>query len=159
MSKPRPTLHVTNWSSRRLHGPGRRYSIMAKPRRWERGDGVCIVLVPQTSEEVRLLDELVAARRHGLHEDRVVAAYRRALEQRWAEALTAGHLSPGKLGAGVNLAGGGAGAEPVCDGDTLLCACSREDAAAGRCHRAWAAPFLVRAGWRALLDGQEVADA
>lgn len=29
----------------------------------------------------------------------------------------------------------------------------------GRCHRAWAAPFLVRAGWRVILDGVEVAVA
>ena len=36
----------------------------------------------------------------------------------------------------------------VADGDTLCCTCSRDDAAAGRC--------LVRAGWRVILDGQEV---
>lgn len=28
--------------------------------------------------------------------------------------------------------------------------------AAGRCHRAWAAPVLVAAGWRVVLDGVEV---
>lgn len=45
----------------------------------------------------------------------------------------------------------------VADGDSLLCACSRTDAAVARCHRAWAAPFLARAGWRVVLDGAEVA--
>jgi hypothetical protein len=44
--------------------------------------------------------------------------------------------------------------EAVVDGDTLLCACSREEAAAGRCHRVWLAEQLVAAGWRVVLDGQ-----
>lgn len=46
----------------------------------------------------------------------------------------------------------------VSDGDTLCCACSRDDAAAGRCHRVWAAAALVRAGWRVILDGKELDD-
>jgi hypothetical protein len=44
----------------------------------------------------------------------------------------------------------------VTDGDTLVCACSRAAAAEGRCHRCWAAAALVEAGWRVVLDGQEV---
>jgi len=47
----------------------------------------------------------------------------------------------------------------VADGDTLCCACSAANAARDLCHRAWAAPYLVRAGWRVLLDGVEVTDA
>jgi len=42
--------------------------------------------------------------------------------------------------------------EPVANGDTLLCACKF----GAPCHRREAAPFLVRAGWRVILDGVEV---
>lgn len=75
----RPTLYLSNWSSHRTpgcHGPGRKLTIMAAPRRWEHGAG----------------DEAAAGRCHP----------------------------------------------------------------AGRCHRAWVAPLLVAAGWRVVLDGEEV---
>lgn len=42
----------------------------------------------------------------------------------------------------------------VPDGATLICACSREAAAAGRCHRVIAADMLKRAGWSVVLDGR-----
>lgn len=42
----------------------------------------------------------------------------------------------------------------VPDGATLICACSREAAAAGRCHRVIAADLLKRAGWSVVLDGR-----
>jgi len=58
---------------------------------------------------------------------------------------------PGRL-----LARTPAGIATVADGDTLCCACSVAEARAGRCHRTWAAQFLVRAGWRVILDGVEV---
>lgn len=38
-----PTVYVSNWSSHRTaghHGPGRKLSIMARPRAWEVGDCV-----------------------------------------------------------------------------------------------------------------------
>lgn len=35
----KPTIHVTNWSSRKLHGPGRTFTIMCMPRAWEWGSG------------------------------------------------------------------------------------------------------------------------
>jgi UDP-2,3-diacylglucosamine pyrophosphatase LpxH len=44
----------------------------------------------------------------------------------------------------------------VQDGDTLCCACSRDEAAAGRCHRVWVAEALAKAGWAVVLDGVEV---
>lgn len=43
---------------------------------------------------------------------------------------------------------------PVPGGATLICACSREAAAAGRCHRVIAADLLKRAGWSVVLDGR-----
>lgn len=42
----------------------------------------------------------------------------------------------------------------VSDGDSLLCACK----VGAPCHRLEAAPFLVRAGWRVILDGSEVTE-
>lgn len=135
----RPTVHVTNWSSRRLHGPGRRLSIQAFPPAWcrESMDGVVPLLQP---DPVRLM----AVRRGTLD----LAAYRAELEARWDG--RADRLAPGRLAAqvhGSNLLGW------VQDGDTLLCTCAVAVARRGECHRAWAAPFLVRAGWRVVLDG------
>lgn len=48
--------------------------------------------------------------------------------------------------------------QPVRSGDTLCCSCSQEEAAAGRCHRVWAAQALARVGWHVVLDGAEVDD-
>jgi hypothetical protein len=45
---------------------------------------------------------------------------------------------------------------PVPGGATLICACSREAAAAGRCHRVIAADLLKRAGWTVVLDGRSL---
>ncbi len=42
----------------------------------------------------------------------------------------------------------------VSHGDSLLCACK----VGAPCHRREAAPFLVRAGWRVILDGSEVTE-
>ena len=42
-------LFVSNWSSHRTvgaHGAGHKWSIMARPRRWEHGDGSVPVFVP-----------------------------------------------------------------------------------------------------------------
>jgi hypothetical protein len=44
----------------------------------------------------------------------------------------------------------------VPDGATLICACSREAAGAGRCHRVIAADMLKRAGWSVVLDGRNL---
>ena len=45
---------------------------------------------------------------------------------------------------------------PVHHGDTLICACAAAAAKAGKCHRVFAAALLVDAGWRVILDGEEV---
>ena len=144
----KPTLHLTNWSSKRLHGPGQKWTIMAAPRGWEHGDGV----VPDFTPPLGLFRDLQA--------ERVTEGYYfTALERRWSEAWDAGwarsgsnQFSPRRLLASPALGEW----VVVAAGDSLLCACSKDKAAAGRCHRATAAPFLVRAGWRVLLDGREV---
>lgn len=42
---------------------------------------------------------------------------------------------------------------PVEGGSTLICACGREQAARGFCHRVTAARMLADAGWFVVLDG------
>lgn len=132
----RPTLHITNWSSRRLHGNGRKLTIMAAPRQWEHGDGRVPACTP-------LLGRLQALRAGTLS----MPDYRDAMVYRLAQH----DIRPGGL---VAIAAGDH--VPVVDGDTLLCACSREQAAAGCCHRVWVAHALAAAGWRVVLDGVEV---
>jgi hypothetical protein len=122
----RPTIHMTNFSSRTLHR-GRVFSIMAKPRRWEHGEGFIRELVP------------------AVHDLEAVQSGRIDLETyraRFLAGVPRDALSP---------------PHPVLrDGDTLCCSCSREEALAGRCHRVWSARLLVEAGWRVILDGLEL---
>ena len=120
---------------------------MARPRRWEHGDGRVSAFVPPDPDE---LVRVIAARRQGLTD--LVGAYREGVIRAWALNYEDYGHAPGEL-----LAYCADGVEaPVLDGATLCCACSVAEARAGRCHRAWAAPFLVRAGWRVVLDGVEV---
>lgn len=159
----RPVLHVTNWSSRKLHGPGRHFTIMARPRPWEWGTGRVPLLTPA-------VEDLDAVRLGSID----VETYRRRFFDRCARIVARGEtfgrqglpwaLEPGKLFA-IRTGGATAAPGPVArttsdrgvlleDGDTLCCACSREQAGAGRCHRAWAAELLVEAGWGVVLDGK-----
>lgn len=102
----RPTLHLTNWSSRSLHGPGRKLTIMREPRAWEHGEGRVLALTPT---------------RLALH---AVWAGSLTFEE-YAEVCRADFsrcdLRPGVL----HLDDG----QSVADGDTLCCACSRAEAA------------------------------
>lgn len=131
-----PTLHVTNWSSRKLHGPGRKWTIMARPRWFEKGHGSVPLLTPNPL--------VLLAVQNGAQS---IGAYREGYES-----YVEGHaddLEPGRLKASIV-----GWPITISDGDTLCCACSRAKAAAGECHRAWAAEALVRAGWRVVLDGE-----
>lgn len=130
-----PTLHVTNFASRKAphRGPGRVYGIMAAPRQWEQGDGRVQLLAPELGQLRAIQAGLIT-----------VEQYRR----RYLAKLQGRELRPGLL-----LTHNGA---RVADGDTLCCSCSREAAAEGRCHRVWAAERLVWAGWRVILDGVEL---
>ena len=150
-----PTIYLasaaqTNADRKRGLPVGHRLTIMHSPNteRGETGLGRVPVLTPTDAEWYDLGRPLIEARRHKRPLDPAdVAAYRGALETRWAAA----DLSPGVL-----LAHAYTGQrEPVPDGAVLMCACSRAHAAAGECHRVWAAPFLVRAGWTVILDGAD----
>ncbi len=155
-SANRPTLHVTNWHSSTLHGPGRAFTVAPRPVAWERGRGRVSVLSVQTPAEFKLLGRVEEAREavgdlSPIHA--TVRDLRRALEARWALLLAEGALAPGKLGAPT--------ADPdvlmsLQDGDTVCCSCTVIDALCGLCLRWWFAPFLVRAGWKVVRDGQEV---
>jgi hypothetical protein len=83
-----------------------------------------------------------------------LATYRIAYRDRlYARGLDL--VQPGKLRATIWWTAGERTLE-VTDGDTICCACSRTKAAAGECHRVWAAEALARAGWRIILDGEEL---
>lgn len=120
------TIYLSNWSSHKSlghHGPGRKLTIMARPRKWEKGDGVVPELVPRE-------EHLLAVQSGAMGLDRYREAYKRGLYSRDMSSLD------------------------LRDGDTLCCACSRAQAAQGKCHRVWAAEYLRDKGYRVVLDGE-----
>lgn len=125
-----PTIHVTNFASRKLHH-GRVFSIMALPRQWEHGEGIVRALVPRVADLRAVRDELIS-----------MPEYR----ERYLAGLVGVDMRCGVL---VSDSG-----EPLRDGDTICCACSREQAAESCCHRVWAAHELYAQGWTVILDGR-----
>lgn len=149
------TIYLSNWSSYRtpgMHGPGRKWTIMASPRAWERGEGRVAALAPITETLRPLVDAALAERRFSTIGGPALDTYRAAYGAwlRDCPTLTPGFLRAYRWDAMRH-------GDLVEDGATLCCACAVREALEGRCHRAWAAPFLVRAGWRVILDGVEVA--
>lgn len=108
-----------------------------RPRYGEAGEGVVRALVP-----VSLWVQEAKAGRMSMQQYR-----ERYLSRLWTCRTS---LVPGALEA--QAASGDV--LPIQDGDTLLCCCSRAAAAAGECHRVWAAQALAAAGWRVILDGE-----
>lgn len=148
----RPRVFLTNFASLRSAGHvglGAKLSIVAWPRKLERADGFVRTLRPKTREELAALSLVMRERKDGATDPETVARLRSWIEARWEFALAHGALSPRRLFAEI---GPDHKVVAVDDGDTLLCSCARGAA----CHRVWAAPFLVRAGWRVVLDGVEV---
>jgi hypothetical protein len=143
MTTARPTVYLTNFASRSAphRGPGRVWSIMAKPRRWEHGEGSVWRLTPRPTD-------LDAVRSGAMHIDEYRRRFKIDVLARPPEDLTPGHLDALVIASGVRILVG--------DGDTLCCTCSREAAARGECHRVWASELLAKAGWRVILDGVEV---
>lgn len=130
-------LYLSNWSSPALHGPGRKWTIMVAARRWEKGDGFIWALQPAYKD----LREMKAGRMDlAEYKDRFV----RKVEAR-GRFMAGPEMMLATLPDGTFYA--------VQPGDTLCCACSKEAAAKGECHRAWSAPLLVKYGWRVCLDG------
>src|SRR3990167_6154018 len=143
----KPTLWISNFASHRtpgMHGPVRLYTIMARPRRWEHGAGRVSAFVPPDPDE---LVRVIAARRQGLTD--LVGAYREGVIRAWALNYEDYGHAPGEL-----LAYCADGVEaPVLDGATLCCACSVDEARAGRWPPARAGPFPVRGGGRGGVGG------
>ena len=136
----RPTVHLTSFEARHLHGPGHRYAIKAWS--WmdgELGEGRVSSLCP----EPEWIDEF----REGF-------LSLRAYEWKCRNSFSV--LWPGCLVAEDVRNGNRKKEREVRDGDTLCCTCSVDEAEAGLCHRVWAAEALVAAGWRVFLDGKEL---
>jgi hypothetical protein len=158
MTETSPTIYLTNASSRRapFRGPsGRVYTIMAAPRVefGECGDGVVADLVPSLrwvlDAKSGVLPFETYRELYLSHLARVETEARLARTRETSDRpARPGGFEPGRLVAEVED-----GDVLVESGDTLVCACSRADAIAGRCHRAWAAIALLRAGWLVVLDG------
>ena len=87
--------------------------------------------------------EAVKERKSGVDSTDHMIRYRAAYEHHLAQ----NNLEPWRLGVVADD-----GLWFVQDGDTLTCTCAK----GVDCHRRWAAPFLVKAGWRVVLDGVEV---
>jgi hypothetical protein len=126
----------------RVHPGTTGLHIQARPQAWVAALGSVPVLKP-SGGMVTMMQRLVAERKAGKPlDEKLFAGYRLAYETM----LKGLDLSPGKLldangdAVGINV--------------TLICTCSREEAAAGRCHRKWATVFLEAAGWECFVDWQ-----
>ena len=149
-----PIIYLTNWASAPRRdslfpspqwGPKYypAYTIMAAPRVFEVGQGFVTALIPDGALMRAAKAELAAG-----PPGPAAARYRAAYEARL--------LASDVLGPGALVAVKHGDTDRVTDGSKLCCSCSRAAAAAGFCHRAWAAPILARVGWRVILDGVEV---
>jgi hypothetical protein len=149
------TIYLSNWSSPKFHGTGRIYTIMARPRAWEHGDGAASWLIPRGAE-VDLLQEALRLKNHRSG-GAAMRTYRRALEARWTVGIALLGPTPEKPTGiwGLTALYPDGEIRPVLSGDTLCCACAVDAARSWQCHRSWAAPFLAAMGWRVMLDGRE----
>lgn len=130
-----PSVFVTSWHAGETSGAwgsGARWSIMARPTAWARGQGNVAMLAPPST----MLDELRTGRM-------ALSAYER--EHKRLLRFELPNLGPGALRTTDGVA--------VADGDSLFCTCPVEAAADRKCHRVWAAEELLHAGWRVWLDG------
>lgn len=143
----RPTLFLTNLSSRKWHGPGRKVCAMANPRHFERGDGSCSALTPARAD-------LEAVRACSID----LGTYRARFEARLKESRLEPHALRFDFGEEEILDDGSSPGAHLRDGDTVFCACARPGSPSRRtpCHMEICAPFLVRAGWDVMIDGMLV---
>ena len=127
----------------RVHPGSVGLHIQARPVGWVAEMGSVPALKP-SGGMVQMMQRLVADRKAGKPlDEKLFAGYRLAYETM----LKGLDLAPGKLLDANGVA--------VPQNATLICTCAREEAAAGRCHRRWLAPFLERAGWEVFVDWQE----
>lgn len=140
-----PTLYLSNWGGHATpgaHGPGRKLTIMARPRQWERGEGSVPLLVPDPDLLLDVKEERISHDEYREKFTHLVAFRIRRKSM---------GIKPGEL-----LVVSTTGTGPVQDGDSLLCACGVEKARKGHCHRVVAGAFLAIAGWTVILDQEEM---
>ena len=134
----RPTLYLTNLSTRRHHGPGRLLCAMVAPRWWERQDGLVGMATPTIGDlrQVQQTGDL--------------SAYRTACEETWGRWFGSGMRLRAETWTHPRVS------SKVVDGDTLFCACARPGSPKRKhpCHLEILVPFLVRAGWDVVIDGR-----
>jgi hypothetical protein len=137
-------IYLSNLASRKTkgcHGPGRLLSIMVRTPHYVTPDGVIPSLAPKAVD---------FSKYKGGEID--LDAYR----ERFIEKASKGDLEPGKLLWQPYSFFEQENQEPVEDGDTLCCVCSKEKASKGECHRVWVAELLRDAGWEVILDGKKL---
>jgi hypothetical protein len=157
---PEPaTLHVTNFASRGRHGPGPLLHIMAAPPAFvlAHAAGRAPALIPQGREQ-DLMRDLLRRRQRGEilpTDDPALTAYRATYTAR-LRAIAALPRPEGWLPRWPAYTTANCPPQGLAlpDGATLVCTCAVSEAAAGRCHRVWAAAVLAEAGYRVILDGQ-----
>lgn len=154
----RPTLYLTNLSSKKHHGPGRVVCAMANPAKHHRSDGRCLACAPFADDLTAVRGALAGPDDKGQHRA-ALAAYRGAFEAGCDDRAVVGRFAPGALSFVTwGNSGNRASSQHVTDGDTLFCACARPGSPKRRtpCHIELLVPYLVRAGWDVRLDGDRV---
>lgn len=142
------TLHLCDLRGAAVVPKTHRLHIQACPAPWMIGatTGSVPVLAPQGQEAI-LMRLLVKDRQMSRPLNvEGIAAYRALYTARILGLAKAGALDPGFLQDDQQ--------SPIEQTVALICSCSVADAAAGRCHRAWAAEVLAKRGtWDVVLDG------
>lgn len=170
---PRPVIYLTNAASVRAArngnarqetalrvGPGDQWSIQGNPdpKRGELGRGTVFELVPGPGlvDSVRKSSLSAAQYREAYLEGPAPpapGARPSEVPRSWLD------LSPGRLKARAAFGRTRGQMVEVQAGDNLTAGPSAKDAAVGLCYRVWAAYLLIKAGWRVILDGEEIPEA
>lgn len=170
MSEERPPIFLTSAAAARAArkgtarpetgvcvGPGDHWSIQARPevRRGELGLGIVWTLAPwpDALDSVRASRLSVEAYRDRYLSEPAPVPGGPGEGREAAPRCFSSFLAPGRL-----MGRGRRGYPKIQPGDTLTCCCGRKAAAAGECHRVWAAYLLAGAGWAVVLDGEEITE-
>jgi len=133
----KPIIHITNWPSKKLHGPGKKWTMMALPREWEKGDGSIDELVPTEEDTINAKSGKITFdefRMNYFAELSSMSLFRLGRLQAITENDTKVYVK---------------------SGDTICCVCSKDAASEGKCHRVFAAEIMNDAGWHVILDGKD----
>lgn len=140
--KKKPKIYLSNWASHKAkgcHGPGHLLSIMVRTSQFASPVGLVPALTPRKIDLVEYKEGKIDLEEYRL---------------RYLKSVPSA-LVPGKLTWEPFSFFDQDKVQLVEDGDTLCCACSREKAVNGECHRVWAATLLMKAGWEVVLDGKK----